>query len=54
MVQLKDIVYIITGPRKDGKGDYELVCVDKKFMFTSMAVEIAKEAGCKTIVVDKK
>lgn len=53
MAELKDIVVIIRGKRKDGKGDYEGVVVEKSLMFSNLAVQIAKDSGCKEIEITK-
>ena len=46
---LKDIVVIIRGKRKDGKGDYEGVFVEKALQWSNLAVQIAKDAGCREV-----
>lgn len=52
--RLASLVVILSGERKDGKGDYEGVFVEKSQMFSSLGVQIAKDAGCKEIRVEKK
>jgi hypothetical protein len=54
MPELKDIVVIITGERKDGRGRFEGVVVDRNLMFSNLAVQMAKDAGCKVVEVKPK